>query len=337
MTKAKKPAVIHFGLDYLKFNFYEPYESTDFAKKFISVSANSIGKEIWWFDFMFICEYKNSKGDDAIQFWHEGVNVFQLKRINDKNRKGLPIAYTVDFYSAFFRFTQLYYFYNSFLKKHGASISLSRVDIALDLVCNVQQVLDAGFTTNLGVTDTYKKNTKTGIPESYYIGESNYKNRRYFIRIYNKKKEAFKNGKYALYKDYFQFDDVTRLEVEIRSQTCRELEITLEDVADLRNIEPLKEIFTSLCICDRKTNLSILNGLGLKTKKIRKLKPREEAKKMSEENKIKRVIGGGYNLYEAGVKNMICIFLYGLREKGAYQNREELHELQENINNLIEE
>jgi len=49
----------------------------------------------------------------------------------------------------------------------------------------------------------------------------NSKNKRQLIRVYNKNLDIIQKQKIGLYQDYLLFDDITRIELEIRSELAK--------------------------------------------------------------------------------------------------------------------
>lgn len=313
--------VIHFGIDYLRYNFFEPYKNSEFASFFIGLSENSNYRDAWWFGYHFDTTYARARSEDILHFKFEGVPVFQLKKYNGQDEIGSKLGYSFDFYSAFYAKPFLRNFYREFMRKYGSSCKVGRLDIAVDLSCQVQDVLVAGYKTNYRKLNRFGEDINTGEPETVYFGSKSPKNKRHFVRIYDKLLDSKQKGKFELYRDYFSYNQVTRIEVEIRSSACRELSITTDDIADEAKI---KEIFTSLCLNPRTTYFNILGGLGLESKELRKLSADREQQVLAKDKKVKRVVGMIRNLKEKdGLENVVYVILLELLELGIYSNPED--------------
>lgn len=326
--------VLRFGLDYLKYNFLhnhpQQYKNKEFASQFIGLSENSNETEAKLLGYRFQGFYSRHRTDSIIHFHHNGHRVLLLKKWNGTDQVGSRMAYSFDFYSSFFTFPELKPFIDKFRHKYGHSARVARIDIACDLNIAVKDFMDAGFETRFKKVHKYGESLETGESETVYFGKKTGLNKRHLIRVYNKLLDTTKKKKFALYKDYFSYTNVTRVEVEVRSVTCKEMGITNEDIMDQ---EVLKSIFTTLCMNPRTTYFHALEALDLESTHIRKLSSSREKKIMAKEDRVKRVIGMSYNLHADGYPNIVYHVIEGMRDRGAYQNSEELQLLQKTINN----
>ena len=93
-----------------------------------------------------------------------------------------------------------------------------RFDIYIDLKINIDKLLKESFEEYKTWRD-YRKSWKT---ETRYFWEmKNSKNKRQLIRVYNKNLDIIQKQKIGLYQDYLLFDDITRIELEIRSELAK--------------------------------------------------------------------------------------------------------------------
>jgi hypothetical protein len=329
-----KIKVLRFGLDYLKFNFLhnlpQKYKNAEFASQFIGVSEKVPKNEVKILGFRFQGVYIRRRTDDILHFEYKGSLVCQLKKLNGFDQISQFIAYSFDFYSTFFCFPELNEFYKKFYEKYGSSARLSRVDIACDLNISMKDFVKSGYTTSFKKSNAYGIDIASGIPETLYFGSKSLKNKRHLIRVYDKLKDSKSKGKFNLYKNYFSYKHVTRIEVEIRSTSCSLLRLYHHDLFDEKL---LKEIFTTLCINPKTTKFNILDGLNLKSSTIRKLSVKKEHSVLSQELRFKRLVGSAVGLYNNGYPNILFHMLEGMRDRGAYQNSEELQLLKKTINN----
>ncbi len=331
MTNIK---LVGFGTDFLKYNFSEPYENSEFASHFIGLSANSNYRETKWFGYELTGAYDRQGRNDILIFSHEGIPVFRLKKYNGTDKVGMTLAYSLDFYSSYFRIPYLRSFYRQFREKYGKYGRVSRLDIACDLAISMQDFVDAGWGTSFKELNKYRESTKTGVPQSIYFGTKDIKNKRHLIRVYDKKADTIAKGKFHLFKDYFTYDHVIRIETEIRSTSCRELGLTDVDAFDTKALE---SVFRTLCLNKRTTFLKVLENLKFKDATARRLTLKGEFKALSEQDRFKRFIGAGVGMWEAKYPNIMLHLIEGMWEKGAYQNREELLLLRKTINNYLSE
>lgn len=96
-----------------------------------------------------------------------------------------------------------------------------RFDICIDLKIETHSCLETYFPRfHTGVQ--YRK---SGLIETQYFWElKNSINKRQLIRIYNKLRDSSQKNKFELYSDYFQFENMTRIELEVRQELAKELD-----------------------------------------------------------------------------------------------------------------
>ena len=114
--------------------------------------------------------------------------------------------------------------------------------------------------------------------ETFYIWQvQNTKNKRNLIRIYNKINEIRKNEKIALYQDYLLYDNITRIELEMRRKLTKNY--TLEELfvrenqygimkIILQNIQIFLKIFQLIRLHFIK---SMLKLIFISSKRMRKI------------------------------------------------------------------
>lgn len=329
MTKTK---VLRFSLDYLKFNYPRDQKMSDFAM--LMINAKNGEHNVKFLNTWFEQEYDVIRKNGILKLKYKGHTVIQIKQYNVNDQVGGYISYAIDFYSSFFSLKDMWPLYQEFDRKYAIKGKVSRVDICCDLNISVGDFIKAGYKTNFKKSNTYGVDLATGVPETIYFGSKASRNKRHLIRIYDKLLDTTNRKKYELYKDYFNYNAVTRVEIELRSTSCKELGLSSDNIRDRKT---LQEVFTSICINPRTTHFQALDDLSLKTSKVRKMTVKREVEALKPEKKFKRLAGMAYNLFNAGYTN-ICIQLFDeLRERGAYQNQEELLELQENITNYLNE
>lgn len=92
-----------------------------------------------------------------------------------------------------------------------------RFDICMDLKINIMDVL-----STFNDVSTGREYIKSWQVETRYIWEvKNTLNKRQLIRIYDKHKDLIEKKKLKLYDTYFDFNDVTRVEIEIRQELAK--------------------------------------------------------------------------------------------------------------------
>ena len=172
-----------------------------------------------------------------INFYTEDSIIFAFYKWNkfDPNYHGS--VKTQDyfcFYSEAFRKIGMDWVVNLIKKhyKYTHSNPVKRVDICLDIPFP---------TTEIANTFNQNKTAKRSIfywenkqIETLNIWEKQFtKNRLSFIRIYDKLIELYKSWKARHYTHYFNYENMTRIEIEIRRELCKN--ITLEEIVVLEN------------------------------------------------------------------------------------------------------
>lgn len=177
------------------------------------------------------------------------------------------MSFSLTFEGTFFAIPELLPFLVTFTKRFLNSLSVSRIDIALD--CSVKtEVLWKWKRTQFRFNEVIRDR---GYIETFYLGKK-IGNKKYFIRVYDKKIDSMNKGKYALFHHYLSKDIVTRIEAEVHTITAKVLGITpqvlLEYVqaciaGEEDGLKPLEQWFASLCINEQGTCFYSLRGLAL--------------------------------------------------------------------------
>ncbi len=200
--------VIHFGLDHLEVYGTFKYESELF---------NSL-------DF----DNSNYGEIEDYTFTKNEVQKYLYKIIFTKNNYSLFAYYKWDnsqniatkdyivIYSTAFKllsYEEILYFLEWYFDlKH-----CRRFDICLDIDWNINDILKEFW--DVPTSRVYKKSWEI---ETLYIWEvKNTLNKRQLIRIYDKQKDLIQKKKLKLYDTYFTYDDVTRIEIEVRQELAK--------------------------------------------------------------------------------------------------------------------
>ncbi len=248
--------LLHFGLDYLTLNICKKDDqknrSEPFLAKVFAVPHDTDNTNVYydfeWGDLSlpFRLIFSESPDGEVAQFHLEQEYLFQVAKIDPEKPKwkntGYKYRYRLQFYGAIFNatrrgeivYTSLFPIFLGDINNGLVSHSVSRVDICADI---------SGFTPRQikkGIKGSHRKrmsilgeNPKTGEFETFYYGDKSRDRNTWFARAYDKLADSRVKRKERFYSDYFQFEKVTRIELEVHSDTCRLFELNLAKVLDL--------------------------------------------------------------------------------------------------------
>lgn len=209
--------IIHFWLDHLEvygtFKFEKDlFETLDFD--------NSNYGEIEDFTFT---KNEVKKYKYKIIFTKNNYSLFAYYKWDDS--QNIPTKDYIVIYSTAFKLLSydeiIYFLEGYFTLKH-----CRRFDICLDIDGNINDILKEFW--EVPTSRVYKKSWEI---ETLYIWEvKNTLNKRQLIRIYDKQKDLIQKKKLKLYDTYFTYDDVTRIEIEIRPEYARN--VSYQDLFD---------------------------------------------------------------------------------------------------------
>jgi len=226
-----------FGCDYLRLCFGHQYESGILDNYFSGLSANSnelfnvtfFGVDNLKFNAIFLQDRKIG------HFSYNGTAIIQItKMLPAKALKNS--SWLVDFYSSIFHIPELLPMIEKMLNlwRDVPECRVSRIDLAADLVIPVEVMWKKK------ITNFSKINCIWGIGghlETFYLGRKE-KNKKHWIRVYDKKIDSQKKGKYGLYGHYITMSQpVTRCEAELHVQSCDQYRISLIDILDFLRLD----------------------------------------------------------------------------------------------------
>ncbi|MDD3897012.1 MAG: hypothetical protein PHU04_04220 [Candidatus Peribacteraceae bacterium] len=249
-----KPKLLHFGLDYLVlligidhqdassirllnsiFSF--PHNDTN-ASELLGFMWGDSGEEV-------NIHFSIVKNDEIANVFRGEEKVLSIQKIGKKSTMPPSVKeryqYRISFYSAFFGLVRLRQFayrdyWDLFLCDIESRVvvhSVSRVDLCADLAYVSVKNVAKGVKNRSGKV---KKRSLINIdpdtkePETFYYGEQSH---HWKARVYNKIIEIEKKGKERLYPDYIFYDAVTRVEVEMKSRSCRTYGLNLYSCLDI--------------------------------------------------------------------------------------------------------
>jgi len=194
-------------------------------------TTNSNYWELW--DLVYTKKKAGHQYKYSISFTLKWYTVFSY--VKWKKDIQIPTYDAVTFYGTAFRLLEIeeidYYIQSYFdIKK------LKRFDVCMDIEDPIEKVWrkfkKPKQTWKIHLSPKWEFQWRS-------IGEYNTsKNRRVFIRLYDKIADIKNSNKTKLYWDYLQKENITRIEVEIRREHARNI-----DYRELYNTETLKSIF----------------------------------------------------------------------------------------------
>ena len=147
-------------------------------------------------------------------------------------------------------------------------IFISRADLALDIEMSVNDFLNNGWLTQFKKIETRENGDKI---ETKYFGNRSDTNKRHFIRVYDKKLDSSKKNKLELHYFYLKFQDVTRIEAQVNSLSCKEFGFH-KDAMRIFDRKYLESVFTSICINKSGTFFNALEKLDFNDEIIKRKK-----------------------------------------------------------------
>jgi len=250
--------LLHFGLDYLILNICSKADTNSETAQFLNAifsmdhnttNSNTIGNFVWAESMQEVRIIFSESPDGEVAQIHQGEHyLFQIAQIDHKSPKwkntNYQYKYRVQFYGDFFNQARREVFdsndfFEIFLKDIETSQvinSLSRIDICADIACIRPEEIYKGVKgTHLKLFSEFGKSKKTGEMETFYYGKK-LANSSWFIRCYDKLADSRKKRKEKLYKDYFFYKNVTRIEAEMKSDTLRAYQVNLLKIQDINFI-----------------------------------------------------------------------------------------------------
>lgn len=260
-----------FGLDFLE--VYASFLNEDYFQRLFSHSNSSPYCGFYW-DFDAQLFQKKEAFEYQIVFSQNNRALFVYFKWKPNNY--IPTKSYVVFYLAIFRkfwenFVMNFLFDNFILEDSP----IKRFDIYADFTICTEEFLQEFFVPPQKTATFTDEKWKV---ETFYIWQvQNTKNKRNLIRIYNKINEIRKNEKIALYQDYLLYDNITRIELEMRRKLTKNY--TLEELfvrenqygimkIILQNIQIFLKIFQLIRLHFIK---SMLKLIFISSKRMRKM------------------------------------------------------------------
>lgn len=247
--------ILHFGIDTIRFNFVPKFEGHYFKFLFEGLSLNSnINNNVRFFDLPVQIQYSQTENKKVLNLSYFGDSIICIEWILDGGA-AMERSFVVIFYSAYFYIPEIKSLLKDFVIKYSSQMKLSRLDICMDLRCTVNQLWDC-HRTKAQKKSIIKNGDKI---QTFYLG-SKVRNDRHYIRVYDKKLDSSKKGKFHLFMDYFLEPHVARIELQINSVSIRTFDLEPLHIIDDR---PMKEtylwkVFQRACFNESVTNFDIV-------------------------------------------------------------------------------
>lgn len=260
--------MFRFGLDLVRFNFPSGFDSPLFESLFHGLSLNSaqsFGRDFFGGEFNIQLSSDGRQRKTVIlSFMNDGC--IHIEKVLDSGI-AQSVSYAVTFYSTYFYINEIKKVLSNFIAKYKNDLSLSRTDLALDVDTTVQELWDC-HRTQFKKKQSYENGADL---ETFYLGSKAY-NKKHLIRVYNKKLDSRKKGKYHLFTEYLDQETVTRVELQLNVLSCKTFNIEPTHILDLFSKEknedafnsPLWEIFRSCCLNSQGTDFPIIEASNIK-------------------------------------------------------------------------
>lgn len=264
--------VLHFGIDYVRLNFGPGFDGMYFNEFFNGLSINSNQKNAHFFGRPVQVQYAETRQKKILMISFFGDSVICLEKILDGGIVK-TISWTITFYGAYFYIPQIQGILNEVIKRYRVFLSVSRVDLALDVTETVNNL----WKTHQTITQKKEIIQNSGIIQTFYLG-SKRNNKRHFVRVYDKRLDSQKKGKFHLFIDYLEHDVVSRIELQINTLSVRTFGITIFDIENYLRQSPketrLWDVFKRCCFNTSQTNFPTIKIGSVSLKRVRNGKKR---------------------------------------------------------------
>jgi hypothetical protein len=209
--------------------------------------------------------FRNDEQKRMINFYYGPHNVFCLLQYLDGGIcRSVPYSFT--FYGTYFALPDIQGCLVAFLD-WNIPLAVSRVDIAVDTNVPTES-LWKWKNTQFRKNNVYRDGESI---ETFYLGQKQ-NNKKFFIRVYNKKLDSLNKGKIFLFHQYLAEETVTRIEAQINILTVKALDITRDKISryaqatiagDESGLSILEEWFSALCMNEQGTYFYNLKGVQM--------------------------------------------------------------------------
>lgn len=246
------------GFDYCRLNFKEENLKdleyfTDKINNLDFDNSNFWGFELWGLNISVIKIQadKGIAGIFSISYQWFSVPLFSILQFSKHNQELLKSFGSITYYGSYFRLQDVWFIKEDFKKELNKTLLdlwITRVDYRFDIFFNddKKKIFLPQDITKLRANSKIDYRTTWGNIESWLLGSR--KNKKYLIRAYDKLLDTNKKGKFFLYKDYFKYKKVYRLEFEFLNHFCkwytlRDLDKLNKKIENFLNVKKDNKLF----------------------------------------------------------------------------------------------
>ncbi len=267
---------IYFFCDFLEFTI-PSFSSINFNKKYNYTFNLDLDNSSQW--FIFVDEISKTLSYRKVNFKNYNWGLIFSISVDDisfdifyfalwaKNKANIETKSKIWFYSTFFILQNLWKlnfnisdfyknnFYNSLNKLH-------RLDICLDVNNTIEELNSTLFKDVYFFSTLWKDIKNNMFSQTYYIKNPlSSKNRFYIFRIYDKILDTFKKWKNFLFSYLWDYEDVRRIELELRQDSCNMIKENIIDIINNKDFV-LEKIFKYYLFKKWNSNLDFFKSMN---------------------------------------------------------------------------
>jgi len=311
-----------FGIDTLRLSFGNKYVA-EIELLFRGLSTNS--PDIFNAEIFGVAGFRlhfTDFGDRSfITFFYGEAMTAMFEVTKMKNQQVIQLMrYRVEFFSSMFFTSELKSMFRAMIVLWKDKARVTRIDLAVDCTLPVRAFRkELVLLTEQG--DVIPNPEKTSFKsctmirnQTLYLGTKQ-GNHKYFIRIYDKKLDSAKKGKFHIFQHYISMQEsVSRLEVQINNDSCKDFGITCEDVLEYVDSSE-KEYFNTRCfyyyqMCTnnkRGTQIDFVAALAGGLVKKKKVRIKDKYKGLDQIQYMKTFIAYSRTIREFGYDPLVIL------------------------------
>src|SRR3989338_873939 len=260
-----KVRLFRLGLDWITYRFLDMYSDIFLDSFFLDYSETANQRfGVEFFGRQFDVTYIEAKTKHILIFQYQSTSVFEFVKIW-KRFSISEYSYKFSFFCAYFYLDDLSDVLLAFTKRYVQQIAISRLDIALDTDIPIP-VLYKRKRTQFQKQQLFKS---LGVLTGFYLGARK-GNKKFFIRVYDKKLDSKGKEKFHLFFPYLLEEAVSRIEAELLVLTLQTFGITPQTIIEYEEARMtnfvskpncLEQYFASLCLNKQGTYFYPLKSL----------------------------------------------------------------------------